>query len=67
MLPHRETALIVIALLDGECASPRGVALVERLDGGYGSVLYTGDARAVGEELRRAVFELSGTPWDTGT
>ena len=52
-------------LLRGQ-PSPKAPRM-ERLDGGYGSVLYTGDARAVGEELRRAVFELSGTPWDTGT
>jgi hypothetical protein len=63
VLPHRQSALTVIALLDGERASVRGVALVERLlDGGYGSELYMGNARGVGEELRRAVFELSRTP-----
>ena len=63
VLPHREAALTVIALLGGERASVRGVALVERLlDGGYGSALYMGNARGVGEELRRAVFELSRTP-----
>jgi hypothetical protein len=68
MLPYREAALSAIALLRGEYGSPRGVAIVERLlDGGYGSALYTGDARGVGEELRRAVFELSRTPSDGRT
>lgn len=68
VLPHRETAFTAIALLRGEQASPRGVALVERLlDGGYGSALYVGDERGVGEELRRAVFELSRPPSDGRT
>jgi hypothetical protein len=60
MLPHREAAVAAIELLRSDHASPRGVALVERLlDGGYGSALYLGDERCVGEELRRAVFELT--------